>query len=70
MYVQALFVDQYLGMFIAQLNRRDIDWFGEAMRTGAVTPVIDRRHPFVQAAEAIRHLETGRARGKVVVTME
>ena len=70
MYVQALFVDQSLGMFIAQLNRRDIEWFGEAMQTGAVTPVIDRRYPFAQAAEALRYLETGRARGKVVVTME
>ena len=57
-------------MFIAQLNRRDIEWFGEAMQTGAVTPVIDRRYPFAQAAEALRYLETGRARGKVVVTME
>jgi NADPH:quinone reductase-like Zn-dependent oxidoreductase len=33
-----------------------------------VTPVIDRRYPLEQAAEAKRYLETGHARGKVVVT--
>jgi NADPH:quinone reductase-like Zn-dependent oxidoreductase len=34
-----------------------------------VTPVIDRTFPLAQAADAIRYLETGRARGKVVVTV-
>jgi NADPH:quinone reductase-like Zn-dependent oxidoreductase len=42
----------------------------ELMRSGAVTPVIDRRYRLEEAAEAIRYLEQGRARGKVVVTME
>jgi NADPH:quinone reductase-like Zn-dependent oxidoreductase len=42
----------------------------ELMSSGAVTPVIDRRYALAEAAEAIRYLELGRARGKVVVTME
>jgi len=33
-----------------------------------VTPVIDRTYPFVELPEAIRYLEQGHARGKVVVT--
>ena len=36
---------------------------------GKLVSVIDRRYPLAEAAEAIRYLETGRARGKVVVTM-
>jgi NADPH:quinone reductase-like Zn-dependent oxidoreductase len=39
------------------------------MQSGAVTPVIDRRYPLAQVADAIRYLEEGRARGKVIVTM-
>ncbi len=39
------------------------------MQAGTVTPVIDREFPLDQVAEAMRYLETGRARGKVVVTM-
>jgi hypothetical protein len=34
-----------------------------------VTPVIDRAYPLRDAAEAVRYLERGRARGKVVVTV-
>ena len=40
------------------------------MAAGKLTPVIDRRYPLSEVAEAIRYLETGRARGKVVVNVE
>ena len=40
------------------------------MQDGVVRPVIDRTYPFAETAEAMRYLESGRARGKVVVTME
>lgn len=64
------FVRQEMSMFIADLNRRDLEWFADAMGTGVVSAVIDRRYPFAQAAEAMRYLESGRARGKVIVTMD
>jgi NADPH:quinone reductase-like Zn-dependent oxidoreductase len=35
-----------------------------------VTPVIDRRYPLGEVPEAIRYLESGRARGKVIITLE
>ena len=70
LYAVSPFVRQQLGMFIAELNRDDLDWFAGAMQSGNVTPVIDRRYPLAQAADAMRYLETGRARGKVIVTME
>jgi NADPH:quinone reductase-like Zn-dependent oxidoreductase len=57
-------------MFLATLTREDMQRLAELMSSGAVTPVIDRRHALSEAAEAIRYLEQGRARGKVVVTME
>jgi NADPH:quinone reductase-like Zn-dependent oxidoreductase len=37
------------------------------MESGQVTPVIDRRYSLAQVPEAIRYLEKGRARGKVVI---
>lgn len=66
----APFVSQELGMHIASLDREDMIRLAELMRSGAVTPVIDRRYPLAETAAAIRYLEQGRARGKVVVVVE
>jgi NADPH:quinone reductase-like Zn-dependent oxidoreductase len=40
------------------------------MQTGKVTPVVDRRYGISEASAAIRYLEDGHARGKVVITVE
>lgn len=40
----------------------------ELLESGALRAVIEKRYPLAESAEAIRYLETGRARGKVVVT--
>jgi NADPH:quinone reductase-like Zn-dependent oxidoreductase len=64
------FVSQKLTMFIAELNRADLTALNELMEAGKVTPVVDRRYPLSQTADAIRYLEEGHARGKVIVTME
>ena len=40
------------------------------MATGKVTPVIDKRYRLSEAREAFRYMETGHARGKVVITPE
>jgi NADPH:quinone reductase-like Zn-dependent oxidoreductase len=42
----------------------------ELLEAGRIVPVIDRRYRLTDAAEAIRYLATGHARGKVVITME
>jgi len=42
----------------------------ELLEAGKVVPVIDRRYPLSEVAEAIRYLEEGHARGKVVITVE
>ncbi len=41
----------------------------ELIEAGKVTPVIDRTYPLSETAEAIRYLEEGHARGKIVITV-
>jgi NADPH:quinone reductase-like Zn-dependent oxidoreductase len=40
------------------------------MEQGKVATVVDRRYPLADIRDAVRYLETGRARGKVVLTMD
>ena len=49
-------------------NQADLTADAELTETGKVIPVIDRTYPLAQAAEAIRHLEQGQTRGKIVLT--
>jgi NADPH:quinone reductase-like Zn-dependent oxidoreductase len=63
------FVSQELTFFISTLNVADLDTLRDLMQAGTITPVIDREYPLEQVAAALRHLETGRARGKIVVTL-
>ena len=67
--LQSRFVDQEMSFFISELNKKDLTFLSDLMASGKVTPVIDRTYPLREAAEAIRYLEAGRARGKVIVTM-
>lgn len=68
--VMSWFVDQDMGMFLADLVQEDLKAIGDLMESGKVTPVIDRRYSLSEVPDAIRYLETGRARGKVVITVE
>ena len=68
--VLSWFVTQDMGMFIADLNQEDLTILSDLMQAGKVTPVIDRRYKLSEIAEAIRYLEGGRARGKVVINVE
>ena len=69
-WVTSWFVSQRMGMRLAHLNAPDLDVLGGLMQAGRVTPVIDRRYPMRDIAAAITYLETGRARGKVVIQVE
>ena len=51
-------------------NKEDMDFLEELFEAGKVVPVIDRRYPLSEVAEAVRYLEEGQALGKVVITME
>jgi NADPH:quinone reductase-like Zn-dependent oxidoreductase len=63
------FVSQTLRTFLAKPNRDDLQSLTELIEAGKVTPVIDRTYPLNDAPEAIRYLEEGHARGKVVITV-
>jgi NADPH:quinone reductase-like Zn-dependent oxidoreductase len=54
-------------METAKPNKKDLVIIKELLEAGKVAPVIDRTYPFSQVPEAIRYLETGHARGKVVI---
>ena len=65
----SLFVSQrFVGIF-AHISREDLEYLGELMKGGKLSPVIDRRYPLDQVPEAIRYVEEGHARGKVVITV-
>lgn len=68
--VLSRFVSQKFVTFIAKLNTPDLNLMRELMESGKVTPVIDRRYKLSEVPEAMRHLETRRARGKIVITVE
>jgi NADPH:quinone reductase-like Zn-dependent oxidoreductase len=55
--------------FQARPNQKDLDFMTELLEAGTVVPVIDRRYPLSEVAEAIRYYGEGHARGKVVITM-
>jgi NADPH:quinone reductase-like Zn-dependent oxidoreductase len=63
------FVGQKLGTFINKENHEDLIVLKELIESGKVTPVIDRTYPLAEVPEAIRYLEEGHARGKVVISV-
>jgi NADPH:quinone reductase-like Zn-dependent oxidoreductase len=67
--LQGPFVSQQMKNFLAELRQADLEILAGMMESGQVTPVIDRRYPLAQVSEAIRYLETGRARGKVIINV-
>jgi len=61
------FVKQDLDVLFAQLSSDELAAIAKLMEEGKVTPVIDRRYSLAETPDAIRYLETGRARGKVII---
>jgi NADPH:quinone reductase-like Zn-dependent oxidoreductase len=55
--------------FLAEFSNADLIVLKELIEAGKVTPVIDRTYPLSETAEAIRYIEEGHARGKVVITV-
>jgi len=50
-------------------QRNDVAFLKELIEAGRVAPVIDRRYPLNEVPDALRYLETGNARGKIVITV-
>ncbi len=64
------FLRQKFKFFIANINREDLTAFGELIKGGKVIPVIDRRYPLTQTADAIAYVEEGHARAKVIISVQ
>lgn len=60
---------QSVTSFIATLNQADLVALQELLESGKVTPVIDRSYKLGEAADALRYVGEGHARGKVVLTV-
>ncbi len=69
-YLRSRFTRQKFIAYIAQFNKADMLILADLMQSGKVTPVIDRTFKFSETADALRYLETGHARGKVVVAVQ
>ncbi len=64
------FVDQDLKFFLSRASAEDLGIVAGLLESGRLRSVIDRRYPLAEAADAMRYLESGRARGKVIVTID
>jgi len=65
--VLSRFTSQKAVGFVAKVNRDDLSLLNDLIAAGKITPVIDRHYPLNELPGAIRYLEEGHARGKVVL---
>jgi NADPH:quinone reductase-like Zn-dependent oxidoreductase len=61
---------QKLGNLMARPSQKDLTCVKELLEAGTVAPVIDPWYPLCEAPKAIRYVEEGHARGKVVIAVE
>jgi NADPH:quinone reductase-like Zn-dependent oxidoreductase len=65
----SMFVSQRLTMLVSKERYADLESLRPFLESGQVVPVIDRNYPLAEVPAAIRHLEAGLARGKIVITV-
>ena len=58
-----------MGILAHQPNK-DLDFMKELFEAGKIVPVIDKRYPLSEVAEALRYFGEGHAQGKVVITVQ
>jgi NADPH:quinone reductase-like Zn-dependent oxidoreductase len=68
--VLSRFVSQNLIRVLARPSKEDLTIMHDLMKAGKVTPVIDKRYRLSEVPEAVRYLEEGHARAKVVITVD
>jgi len=64
------FISQKFKFYIAKTRKEDLTVLRDLMQQGKLTPVIDRQYRMSETAEALRYLEEGHARGKIVIRIE
>ena len=68
--VYSKFVHQEIGFMMARASKDDLALLAELMQQGKVRPVIDKTYKLSETSEAMRHLESARARGKIVIQLD
>jgi NADPH:quinone reductase-like Zn-dependent oxidoreductase len=63
------FISQKFKMYIAKTLKTDLTALRDLMQEGKLTPAIDRQYPMSETSEALRYLEEGHARAKVVIVI-
>jgi NADPH:quinone reductase-like Zn-dependent oxidoreductase len=63
------FIGQRIAMFVATTRTADLDRLAELLQSGQLVPAVDSTYPLEQAPDAMRRLESGQVRGKVVLTV-
>jgi NADPH:quinone reductase-like Zn-dependent oxidoreductase len=63
------FVSQRLRPVLGAANTQDLEFLKQLIEAGKVRPVVDRTFPLSEAPSAIRYLNEGHARGKIVITV-
>lgn len=58
-----------MGLLLHKANK-GLDYISELLESGKLLPVIDKRYPLSDVAEAMRYFGEGNAKGKVVITMD
>jgi len=66
----SMFTKQKFVFYIAKLTTDDLGALRDLMQAGKLNPVVDRTYKLSETPDALRYLETGHARGKVVITVE
>ncbi len=63
------FVSQRLAMFVNKESHDHLESVRRLIESGQVTPIVDRAYPLAEVPDALRHLEAGKARGKIAISI-
>ena len=67
--VRSTFTSQKMPGLLAKINREDLAILADLVQRGTVIPIVDRTYSLHETAEAVRHVESGHVRGKVVIAV-
>ena len=68
--LQSRFVNQRFERYTTRFNKADLTFLRDLMAKGKVTPVVEKTYPVGETAEAVRYLQQGHLRGKIVINLD
>ena len=67
--LRSRFIDQKFERYVTTMNKADLTFLRDLMAEGKLTPVVEKTYPVSQTAEAVRYLQQGHVRGKIVINV-